>query len=275
MCVGIFPYYSEDYQHSRSALWQAQKIPNWVTLRSPGCARIRFDVTGKPMLSDRTSVVAAGAMVLVLAGVTGGGALAETGIRETSSHRVLLLQIIEQRTQSYRPVAKAVKRHHLARRWSGRLTRIAEKRHSELTKISRTGAGEEAGRAGDAAPSPIEVESLPGEPAVDVRPIQVASPPGIDGVDVTRSDALLEPNSGAAIRLAESFTLIHDAAGTVEESELAKIAVEHQPRGIGEAAPATLKMLATLSGAATAGSFALFLISSARRLRFRDADSRA
>jgi hypothetical protein len=44
--------------------------------------------------------------------------------------------------------------------------------------------------------------------------------------------------------------------------------------GIGEAAPATLKMLATLSGAATAGSFALFLISSARRLRFRDANSR-
>jgi hypothetical protein len=78
----------------------------------------------------------------------------------------------------------------------------------------------------------------------------------------------------ASGRLAESFTLIHDAAGTVEESELAKIAVEHQPRGIGEAAPATLKMLATLSGAATAGSFALFLISSARRLRFRDANSR-
>ena len=205
---------------------------------------------------------------LLLAGVTASSALAETASWERSDHRVLLLKIVEhsapgspQNTASYAKsgTTKAVKRHQLAaRRWIRRHNRLAEKHRPELTTIAQAQAAEEILPAADTAPAPIELESQPRELAVDVRPMQVASS---REVDVAGNQTLLQAKARLASRLAESFTSIGNPTDTTGVSEIASVA---QRGGEPIEARWMLQVLATLGGAAIAGSVAWFLIGPTR-----------
>ena len=208
---------------------------------------------------------------LLLAGVTVSSALAETASWERSDHRVLLLKIVEhsapgspQNTASYAKsgTTKAVKRHQLAaRRWIRRHNRLAEKHRPELTTIAQAQAAEEILPAADTAPAPIELESQPRELAVDVRPVQVASSREIDETPLQGNQTLLQAKARLASRLAESFTSTGNPTDTTGVSEVASVA----QRG-GELTEARwmLQVLATLGGAAIAGSVAWFLIGPTR-----------
>ena len=205
---------------------------------------------------------------LLLAGVTVSGALAETASWERSDHRVLLLKIVEhsapgspQNTASYARsgTTKALKRHQLAaRRWIRRHNRLAEKHRPELTTIAQAQAAEEIPPAADTAAAPIELGTPPHELAIDVRPTQIASS---REVDEAANQTLLQAKARLASRLAESFTSIGNPTDTTGVSEVASVA----QRG-GEPAQARrmLQVLATLGGAAIAGSVAWFLIGPTR-----------
>jgi hypothetical protein len=230
------------------------------------------------MVSIRTPTAGAIVSALLLAGVTVSGALAETASWETSGHRVLLLKIVEQSAPSSALNAashaksgttKALKRQQLAaRRWIWRHARLAEKHRPELTKIAKAHSGKEIRPAADAAAPPIELEASPRELAVE-RPMQVALSREVDEVDLQENQTLLQANSGVASHLAESFTSIRNLADTTGVSEFASVAVAQQLRG-GKptGTPGMLRVLATLGGAATAGSVAWFLFSPARERRF-------
>jgi hypothetical protein len=254
----------------------------------------------------RASTAGAVFPALLLAGVTVGSAVAETATWEASSHRVLLLKIVEQgapgsalNTLSYARfgTAKAPKRQQLAaRRWFRRHTRLAEKHRPEPTKIAQAHAGEAIRTAADVAALPIELEAPPHELAVDVHPMQVVSSREVDEIDLQRNQpelavdlhpmrvassreldevelqgnqTLMRANSGVASRWAESFAAVGNLADTTGVSEFASVAVAQQLRG-GKptGAPRMLQVLATLSGAAAAGSVAWFLISPMRERRF-------
>jgi hypothetical protein len=231
------------------------------------------------MVSIRTPTAGAIVSALLLSGVTVSGALAETASWETSGHRVLLLKIVEQsapsaalHTASYAKsgTTKPLKRQQLgARRWIRGHNRLAEKHRLELTKIARAHVGEEIRPAADAAAPPIDLEAPPRELAVDVRPMRVASSRELDEIDLQGTQTLLQANSEVANRLADSFASISNLADTTGVSEFPSVAVAQQLRG-GKptGAPWMLQMLATLGGAATAGSIAWFLISPTRERRF-------
>ena len=150
-----------------------------------------------------------------------------------------------------------------------RHTRLAEKHRPEPTKIAQAHAGEEIRTAADAAAPPIDLEAPPRELAVDVRPMRVASSRELDEIDLQGTQTLMQANSGVASRWAESFAAVGNLADTTGVSEFASVAVAQQLRG-GKptGAPWMLQMLATLGGAASAGSIAWFLISPKRERRF-------
>ena len=210
---------------------------------------------------------------LLLAGVTVSGALAETASWERSDHRVLLLKIVEQsasgssqNTASYAKsgTTKALKRHQLAaRRWIRRHNRLAEKHRPELTTIAQAQAAEDILPAADTAPAPIELESPLREPA-DVRPMQVASSREVDETPLQGNQTLLQAKARLASRLAESFTSIGNPTDTTGVSEIASVA---QRGGEPIEARWMLQVLATLGGAAIAGSVAWLLISPTRERR--------
>jgi hypothetical protein len=78
-----------------------------------------------------------------------------------------------------------------------------------------------------------------------------------------------QANTEVASRLAESFTSVRNLADTTGVSEFASVAVAQRLRvGKPTKAPWMLQVLATLGGAAAAGSVAWFLISPMRERRF-------
>jgi hypothetical protein len=221
----------------------------------------------------RTRTAAGVFPALLLAGVTVSSALAETASWERSDHRVLLLKIVEQsaagssqKMASYAKsgTTKALKRQQLAaRRWIRRHNRLADKHRAELTTIAQAQAAEEILPAADTAPAPIELESPLREPA-DVRPMQVASSREVDETPLQGNQTLLQAKARLASRLAESFTSIGNPTDTTGVSEIASVA---QRGGEPIEARWMLQVLATLGGAAIAGSVAWLLISPTRERR--------
>lgn len=231
------------------------------------------------MWSIRASIAGAVVAALLLARMTVSSALAETASWESSDHRVLLLKIVEQgasssalNTSSFARsgTTKALKRQQLAaRRWIRRHTHLAKTHRPELTKIAQAHAGEAIRTAADVAAPPIKVEARPQELAVHVHPMQVASLRQADEVDIQGNQTPMQTNTEVASRLAESFTSVRNLPDTTGVSEFASVAVAQQRRvGRPTRAPWMLQVLATLGGAAAAGSVARFLISPMRERRF-------
>ena len=231
------------------------------------------------MWSIRASTAGAVVAAFLLARVTVSSALAETASWESSDHRVLLLKIVEQgasssasNTSSFARSGptKALKRQQLAaRRWIRRHTHLAKTHRPELAKIAQVHAREAIRTAADVAAPPIEFEALPQELAVHVHPMQVASLREVDEIGIQGNQTPRQANTEVASRLAESFTSVRNLADTTGASEFASVAVAQQLRvGKPTGAPWILQVLATLGGAATAGSVAWFLISPMRERRF-------
>jgi hypothetical protein len=230
------------------------------------------------MWSTRASTAGAVVATLLLARVTVSGALAETASWERSDHRVLLLKIVERgapssalNTSSFARsgTTKALKRQQLAaQRWIRRHTRLVKTHHPELARIAQAHAEKTIRTAADVAAPPIEFEAPPQELAVHVHPMQVASLREADEIGIRGNQTPRQADTEVAGRLAESFTSLRNLADTTAVSEFASVAVAQQLRvGKPTRAPWMLQVLATLGGAAAAGSVAWFLIGPMRERR--------
>jgi hypothetical protein len=230
------------------------------------------------MWSIRASTAGAVVATLLLARVTVSGALAETASWERSDHRVMLLKIVERaapssalNTSSFARsgTTKALKRQQLAaRRWIRRHTHLVKTHRPELAKIAQAHAEKTIRMAADVAAPPIEFEAPPQELAVHVHPMQVASLREVDEIGIRGNQTPRQANTEVASRLAESFTSLRNLADTTAVSEFASVAVAQQLRvDKPTRAPWMLQVLATLGGAAAAGSVAWFLIGPMRERR--------
>ena len=249
----------------------------------------------------RMGIVTAGAIVpafLILSGIAGDSATAQTATNETSAKPIQLLRIIQQAEPQAKPQAKPAVKNRIAYRKKPRshATAVAQGRHLYGPPLAQTTATKSATPAApSAAPAdaatiaaatpPLAVAprdaARPNEVVVGGQTMQLASSDAGNAIELSANNENVELNRTPPTVAAASAVPMRDVTSIVPKSDLAKsdlanvksdlpnvksnlanVSVAQQQDSEAGSLSWILQALAALAGAVAAGSVAWFLIGS-------------
>jgi len=223
------------------------------------------------MLSIR--VVAAGAALMLLSGLTAGGALAQTATDQTPGKPLQLLQWLHTTAQSSEP--KARPRAKIAeRKITHTATAVAKHRRSPVETAEATPqasvwaplnavASDSTTIAATVEPVPqaalTPANPIPSELVVAGQTVQIASPDQVNELDLAAQDSEAAANTMPAAPAASVPATDNVPAPAPKSDSL--VAAWSQPSASQVGSTSWIaKVLAALGGAVAAGSAAWFLI---------------
>lgn len=225
-------------------------------------------------------IVAAGAVCLLLSGMTAGGAAAQTATNETPGKPLLLLQIVEQpnktkaRRHAHSPansIAEAA-----AEKTNKTHSAAAERKQprspaptetatvpASIWPAANSAAPIDIGAA-EPAPPPVSAPTEPalGQLVVGGRMVQLAQPDNVNDIDRAADSAAAPANTAAPGGAAANAAATSDTTAAEPKAESKAASAPPQRSEVGSAAWIA-QVLAALGGAVVAGSAAWFLIGSA------------
>ncbi len=190
----------------------------------------------------RMGIVTAGAIVpafLILSGIAGDSATAQTATNETSAKPIQLLRIIQQAEPQAKPQAKPAVKNRIAYRKKPRshATAVAQGRHLYGPPLAQTSATKSATPAApSAAPAdaatiaaatpPLAVAprdaARPNEVVVGGQTMQLASSDAGNAIELSANNENVELNRTPPTVAAASAMPMRDVTGIVPKSDLAK-----------------------------------------------------
>jgi hypothetical protein len=249
----------------------------------------------------RMGIVTAGAIVpafVILSGVAGGSATAQTATNETSSKPIQLLRILQQAEPQAKAAAKPGVKGRIAYRKKPRshATVVAQGRHLYRPPLAQTTATKSATPAAPSA-APAEATTLaaatpplasvprdaarPSEVVVGGQTTQLASSDAGDTIELSANNENVQLNRTPPTVAAASAIPMRDVTGVAPKSDfanvkpdlanvksdfvksdLASVSVAQQQGSEAGSLSWILQTLAALAGAVAAGSVAWFLIGS-------------
>jgi hypothetical protein len=249
----------------------------------------------------RMGIVTAGAIVpafLILSGIAGGSATAQTATNETSAKPIQLLRIIQQAEPQTKAAAKPAVKSRIAYRKKSRphATIVAQGRHLQGPPLAQTTATKSATPAAPSA-APADAATIaaatpplasaprdaarPGEVVVGGQTMQLASSDAGNAIELSANNENVELNRTPPMVASASAMPMRDVTGIVPKSDLAKsdlanvksdlpnvksnladVSVAQQQDSKAGSLSWILQALAALGGAIAAGSVARFLIGS-------------
>jgi hypothetical protein len=237
----------------------------------------------------RISIVTAGAIVpafLILSGIAGGSATAQTATNGTSAKPIQLLRIIQQGEPQAKSAAKPGVKSRIAYRNKTRphTAVVAQGRHlyrpplAQATATKSTTPAAPSAAPADAATLAAATPPLAAAPPEAARPdevvvggqtMQLASSDAGDAIELSADNENVQLNRTPPAAAAASAIPMRDVTGVAPKSDfadiksgLANVSVVQQRDSEAGSMSWILQALAALGGAVAAGSVAWFLIGS-------------
>jgi hypothetical protein len=229
----------------------------------------------------RISIVTAGAIVpafLILSGIAGDNATAQTATNGTSAKPIQLLRIVQQAEPQAKGAAKPAVKNRIAYRKRPRphATAVARGQHLYRPPLAQAAAIKSATPAAlSAAPAgaatlaaatpPLAAPrdaAQPDELVVGGQTMQLASSDAGDAIELSANNENVQPNRTLPTVATASAIPMRDVTGLAPKSDLANVSVAQRRDSEVGSASWILQALAALGGAVAAGSVAWFLIGS-------------